>query len=332
MSLAGHHLNHRGKPLRSPQTLAEALPSSHPAKHAANAAAIQSVAETEGSVDPKLPLPVLNWLSQLTLFYGLPFVYMVPDQRLLPNESMRFFHVDQNWSDRMVDGALSAATVSTAEAIFNEQLFAAVYAEIRKAQQALRPQLRGKAEPTEVVEGSQYSGFLFRSVVVSTWPGLEVNATKDGDTVGILRMERLSPTVLLVIFIDTPDTVTLTEPSEGLFFGLITAGDGYEVNLRGLGAGGLDAGVPIVKDDVTQTAPIPMRTGDGQPAGVVDVTNAVASISTALKDINKDALPDGVLSPSAFALQLVRGAGRQTLDTSAAFVCAGGSVTQGGGQ
>ena len=47
---------------------------------------------------------VVSWLSRLRLLEGVPFPYIVPSEGMLPNESIRFFHVDRNWLDALVDG------------------------------------------------------------------------------------------------------------------------------------------------------------------------------------------------------------------------------------
>lgn len=277
---------------------------------------------TAAAVTPDLPQPLLDWLTQLTLLYGVPFEYLVADPRLLPPESMRFFHMDRNWTRRAVDGALSTATLSTAEGLFNEALFEAVYAAIEANQQALRPTLRGKPVSEEFVTPAAYTGLLFRSAVVSGWPGLEVLATKGGKTVNLVRMDRLSETILLVIFAEQPDQVSFIEPSEGLHFGLLAVAgkkNAWEVNLRGLGPGGYAPGTQIKQGRDYLTGPVPMRTGTGQPAGVVRVADTAAALAKAMP---KEALPpSGKLSPAGFALQMVRGAGRQDYCASATTPC-----------
>ncbi|MDB5041445.1 MAG: hypothetical protein JWN27_2171 [Candidatus Eremiobacteraeota bacterium] len=287
---------------------------------AADAAKLTAPSAAPAPLDPPLPPPVLHWLTQLTLLYGVPFPYLVPDANLLPPESLRFFYVDQNWLDRAVDGALSVATISTAEQIFGEELFAAVYAAIAQSQQGMRAALRDKPAPSQVLAGATYAGLLFRSVVVAGWPGLEVYATKNGAPVSVLRMDRLSPTVLLVLFSDVPTEVDFVEPSESLHFGLLSKGGNvYETTLRGCGFAGYAAGAQI--PDPTHagaflTATTGTRTGANQPAGVVDIATMAANIATAM--------PAGALgtvtAPTSgeFALQMVQSAGKQVFTVSSA--------------
>lgn len=273
-------------------------------------------------VSPQLPRPLLDWLTQLTLLYGVPFEYLVADPRLLPTESMRFFHMDRNWLRRAVDGALSTATLSTAEAIFNETLFEAVYAEIEANQQALRPKLRGKPLPGLVPEPAAYCGLLFRSAVVSGWPGLEILACRDGKPVDLLRMDRLSETILLVIFAGQPDEIAFIEPSEGLHFGLLAAPGktgAWQVNLRGLGLGGYAPGAQIQQAGQNLSGPVMMRDGTGQPGGVVRVAETAAALAAAMPPTALP--PSGKFGAAGFALQMVRGAGRQDYSASATALC-----------
>ena len=42
----------------------------------------------------ELPVSVRDWLARRVLLYGVPFLYLVPDERMLPLPSMRFFRLD----------------------------------------------------------------------------------------------------------------------------------------------------------------------------------------------------------------------------------------------
>ena len=57
----------------------------------------------------------LQWLASLRTLGQVPFQYMVPSEDMLPNETIRFFHVDRNWLDSLIDGALSVALVTSRE-------------------------------------------------------------------------------------------------------------------------------------------------------------------------------------------------------------------------
>ncbi|KAH7254382.1 uncharacterized protein BKA55DRAFT_727681 [Fusarium redolens] len=50
---------------------------------------------------------VLSWLIDRMFLAGVPAHYLVPDPSYLQPESLRFFHIDKNWVDALIDGALS---------------------------------------------------------------------------------------------------------------------------------------------------------------------------------------------------------------------------------
>lgn len=281
-----------------------------------HAATLQVKANASSSEDPDLPGSVIRWLAQLSLFYGVPFSYLVPDPRMLPPESLRFFYVDRNWIDRLIDGAMSIGIGSTADDVFNETFFEAVYSEVANIQAQLRANLRVKAVSAGTPSGGPLAGLLFRSVVVSTWPGLEVQGMDpSGNLLPILRMDRLSSNVLVVIFNGIPATVNVIEPSEGLHMEVQTgggAGNTATVYLRGLGIGGYPAGTQIESSGNPVTASGQMRSGTF--GGVVNVGSLVSGIQTAMPS---GALADGMLTPGGFALQTVKVAGLQAYKAGA---------------
>src|SRR5579871_6432114 len=74
------------------------------------AAAFQShegVLAAVGAEPPKLPDGVKKWLTRLMQLSGVPINYLVPDEAMLPPESIRFFHLDVNWIAALIDGAFS---------------------------------------------------------------------------------------------------------------------------------------------------------------------------------------------------------------------------------
>lgn len=52
---------------------------------------------------------VLAWVMNRMFLAGVPAHYLITDPSHLENESLRFFYIDSNWIDAMVDGALSLA-------------------------------------------------------------------------------------------------------------------------------------------------------------------------------------------------------------------------------
>lgn len=186
---------------------------------------------TDGSTPPK---NIADWLASLLLLHGVPFRYLVPDERMLPPESIRFFHLDVNWMNALWDGAYSIGRYVTKETPQLSHLVEGAFAKQVKAQtqkafHARRAKLLKKI-PTELPESNtKVTGFLLRSEVVAGWKGLQVNAyTKeqnpdnpnwDGSAIEILRLEHLSDSILLGFFKDEVYRLDIHEPSEGLHYG-----------------------------------------------------------------------------------------------------------------
>jgi hypothetical protein len=257
-----------------------------------------------------VPEEIYTWLGHLKVLEGVPFRYLVPDEDMLPPESIRFFHVDMNWVNALIDGALSigrqVADISP-EVAHDTAVGAAVQDRAAGDARTLRPVALGldapEPEPLEEV-----SGFVLRSDVVAGWPGLEVNGyAPDGTLLDIVRFERLAPTVLLCLFEKDGKTVRqvdIHEPGEGLHFGL---SGGTAVNVRSnQGNGGKGPGSQV--KGVLQPAPFRAQGGDGQVIRMF-------RLARDLLDPQYGAYIKGVyegfdhLPSSQFAMQMLRGVG-----------------------
>ena len=195
--------------------------------------------------DDGMPDSVVDWLARLRLLCNVPFAYLVPDHRLLPSESIRFFYLNRNWTDAAVDGALSVGAVASKDRAQLQALHATLRAALDRWERrvwARDAQATPTEGPAEVV-----TGFLLRSRAVSGWPGLHVRASHDGHQLQLLRMERLAPAVLLVLLDGIPDRVVIEEPRSGVQFGV----------------GPPPAGQPQAARSIVVRDP-----GTGQPAGL----------------------------------------------------------------
>lgn len=56
---------------------------------------------------PAIPEAVFNWLKEIPLLKGIPFHYLIADERLLPIDSIRFFQINWQWIWAFIDGAFS---------------------------------------------------------------------------------------------------------------------------------------------------------------------------------------------------------------------------------
>ena len=189
--------------------------------------------------DGVVPAEILRALARLRLLEGVPFNYLVPDAELLLPETIRFFYLDRNATDALVQGALSVGTVNSIDRVELAQLYQIVRDEVDEAERLVRmkesdaPKVDAAGRP--IGAGGLITGFLLRSRLVSGWPAMHVRAystdtrpddqtAPDMDTspdrVRLLRMERLAPAVLLVLFDGVPAVVHIEEPRSGIQFGV----------------------------------------------------------------------------------------------------------------
>lgn len=197
--------------------------------------------EPEDGVRPDgvVPADIARFLARLRLLEGVPFSYLVPDAELLPPESIRFFYLDRNWTDALVQGALAVGTVNSSDRAKLEELYRIVSDEVDAAERLVRIKNADRAEVDAegrpIGAGGEVSGFVLRSRLVSGWPGLHVRAYStdtrpDDETIPdmdtspdrlrVLRLERLAPAVLLVLFDGVPAVVHIEEPRSGIQFGV----------------------------------------------------------------------------------------------------------------
>jgi hypothetical protein len=182
--------------------------------------------------DHVVPGELRRFLARLRLLNGVPFSYLVPDAELLPIESIRFFYLDRAWTDALVQGVLSVGTITTADRAQLDAVYPYVRDDVDEAERTIRtPQGEERLQgPAGTV-----TGFLMRSRAVSGWPNLHVRAysrdvvaddalttvaESDPSRLKVLRMERLAPAVLLVLFDGVPAVVHIEEPRQGIQFGV----------------------------------------------------------------------------------------------------------------
>ncbi len=190
----------------------------------------RTAGESQGDVEQvTIADEIVEWIARLVLLYPVPFHYLVPHPALLPPESLRFFHLDDNWVDALVDGALSIAVRNLSDqGVASRADLQAVLSSI-VYQHRLR--LQGKKQdvsPSKSYSEIPKSGFLLRSSIVTGWPGVEVIATTSGapdaNLPEILRMDQVADGVLFCLASGFIKRVTFREPREGLTFGVPSEG------------------------------------------------------------------------------------------------------------
>src|SRR5437763_1408888 len=88
--------------------------------------------------DGVVPADIVRFLARLRLLEGVPFGYLVADAELLAPETIRFFYLDRDWTDALVEGALSVGTVNSADRAQLAQLYAIVRDEVDRAERLVR--------------------------------------------------------------------------------------------------------------------------------------------------------------------------------------------------
>jgi hypothetical protein len=222
-----------------------------------------AIAGTLGDI--AVPPDIAAWLGRLLTLAGVPFGYLVPDEAMLPPESIRFFRLDESWLRTLLDGAFSlgrnlTAEASGASANLDRVLLGPVAASARAAA-PLRPRAGVTAPGPEAID-TAWTGFLLRSRVVSEHPGLGVNVYPQGHTpvdqdlvlLPVRRLDRLGP------------------GGDTLF--CLVQGDAYRVDVHEapeLLHYGIDTYSPPAAPDGPPTATKNLRTFTTQPDGTVTI-------------------------------------------------------------
>jgi hypothetical protein len=285
------------------------------------------------TAEPDVPLPdyVAHALARWRLLHDVGFRYLVPDARLLPPESVRFFTLDEAWLDELVAGALSAGGFGSRErlqaaralpaALAAAQAHMPVVRDVRRQRLLLHsPELHAVVETAaeEAEPALTVTGLLLRSAAVTGWPAMQVRAWASDDpadvplgvdpgelatsrpdlVVPVLRMELLSPSVLIALFGGIPRLVWVEEPHHSVQLGVEEDGPGWSLPVRD--TTGHETGASI---------PVPLR--PGPVAGVVDV----AALASNLDQASPLASPRG---SAGVALELLQAPSRQRFAASAA--------------
>lgn len=159
-----------------------------------------------------LRFPASEWFeSALGQLREVPFSYLVADPRLLPQESIVLFRLDEVWMNALYDGAFSIGRTSQRE--LDSDTFLWYHLPRRRAQ----------------------SGVLIRSKAVANWPDLLVDPRPlthldQGEHLRThpLRFERIGKDVLLVLFDSETYGVDLHLHPQAIHFGFDRVGNGLQ--------------------------------------------------------------------------------------------------------
>ena len=178
-----------------------------------------------------IPDSISSWLAKLSLLKGLPFNYLVPDESMLPPESIKFFYVDPNWQQALIDGAFSLGRNLTNEATsMDVSRDTALTQNIADSMaDYLGQNYVNKMKKITTPEVQTVTGFFIRSSVVKAYPKMGVNAYPSGHTplnndpqlLPILRYEQLGNSDVLICLIQGEAVqIDLQEAPEVLHLGI----------------------------------------------------------------------------------------------------------------
>ncbi len=188
-----------------------------------------------------IPEGLKDYAGELRLLKDIPFTYLLSDVPDLSEESIRFFMVDINWTDALLDGAFSIGRVCARDCVTDNFVINAAkerrnYFETPRMKR-MHPNHKNtlkKSVPDNAAneDYSLISGFIMRSQLVRRMKGLllygydKQGAPKsnddDGTPLNILRMETLAEDILICLFHGKVYEILIAEPKTGLRFGVST--------------------------------------------------------------------------------------------------------------
>lgn len=230
-------------------------------------------------IPSSLPDELKDWLAQIALLYGVPFDNLIPNESLFPKESIRFFYLDENWINSLIDGALSIGATSSKDVSLQVVEQPTIKKETQAKRQLVRPKILGVPAAKEVTADTTITGMLFRSEVVFGWPGLEILAyadTTQTTEIEKLRMDRLSPDIMLCLFNGVPKQIIVAEPKEGLRFGVVPGNQTTPYWIQPRFLGGNDSqptGKPATQEPDQYATPV-FRTNTGNRL-VLDIDQTI---------------------------------------------------------
>lgn len=183
--------------------------------------------------DVAIDLEATNWLGQLSLLRDVPINYLVPDEKMLPAESIRFFYLDPNWVESLLDGAISVGLNSyipqekTIQNSLHQAAKPVLENKIYDSAATIRPGLLGISQIPELSIRTVITGFILRSFLVNNIPGLEIIPyvkSKKGapEKTKILKMEKFgSDSDTLICFVKGElCEMVIREAPEALHYGI----------------------------------------------------------------------------------------------------------------
>jgi len=156
-----------------------------------------------------------GWVMDKLYLAGIPAHYLVPDPSFLPSEGLRFFYIDDNWLDCLLDGALSVANHLDKDDDYVRRVIKG----------AINTYLSTEIEDTGIKPQVPKYGFLLRSKIIKAMPDLRITLRwkKPDKRQTVCRYTRWDETTILCLLDRYPEELqelVLAQPSHQQRFSL----------------------------------------------------------------------------------------------------------------
>lgn len=258
---------------------------------------------------PEIPATVQNWLGQALLLYGVPFQYLVPAEAMLPQESIRFFYLNPEWINCLLQGACSVGRTSEADELADQILRVRFFDVSQELAAKLRFDAKKQADSRRGGQPEQgntpalgwpLSGYLMRSEAVETWIGLEsTGMSEKNQPLQILRMDRLAPDILLCIYNGFVVDIEVKQPPEAVHFGAAIEVTDKKTHYQKIKLRKVRGDTAALGDDIQLRESIEIQL-HSEKTRVVAVTKLAAAIRSNL------GMTDGDFTSAEFAVEMIQ--------------------------
>jgi len=199
---------------------------------------------------PELPQKIQTFLGRLCLLQNIPIYYLVPAEKYIEKECINFFLLDSGWIECLVNGATSVIEDAETRNTLLQKAMDGRYAlsvlkndandrivrqisglhadagSFNSALLAAQARLPDSSAWPKSLANWNFSGFIMRSALISTWVGIEITArgTVDNGTakisLPIARFDRIADDTILCVCLGLVTEVDIKQPTETLHFGI----------------------------------------------------------------------------------------------------------------
>lgn len=210
---------------------------------------VQQLLQDNITISSGLPETIQQSIKSWMNLEEIPLSYLLPDSNMLPDESLRFFKMDERWMKALINGAFEVGFAGVASDRSETDLWKHVWKQAKNYWPG----------------DNALHGFFLSSSIVSDFPGITVTGKDSGgQLIAPLRLLR-NGKLMMVLFAAETKEVIFSLPDYVMHAGLERAGNinEWEVALRNTGAG----------DDGRKKVPFHSKT-----RRIINIPELVASI------------------------------------------------------